>query len=47
MCGTLMAMIAPPGTVISGAESIASSFPSFHDSLRAIGARLPGAGDLE
>lgn len=47
MCGTLMALIAPPGTRIEGGESIASSFPSFHASLEAVGARLPGGGDLE
>ncbi|MFO0747706.1 MAG: 3-phosphoshikimate 1-carboxyvinyltransferase [Myxococcota bacterium] len=38
MCGSLMALIAPPGTVISGAETIATSFPTFHDALRALGA---------
>ncbi|MEZ4269461.1 MAG: 3-phosphoshikimate 1-carboxyvinyltransferase [Myxococcota bacterium] len=47
MCGTLISLLAPEGTRIEGGESIASSFPSFHSSLEAIGARLPARGDLE
>lgn len=47
MCGTLLSLLAPAGTRIEGGESIASSFPSFHASLRAIGARLPADDDLE
>lgn len=39
MCASLMALVAPAGTVIHGAETIATSFPSFHDCLRALGAR--------
>ncbi len=40
MCGSLLALAAPPGTTITGAESISSSFPSFHeclDVLRGVG----------
>ena len=40
MCGSLLALSAPPGTVVEGAESIASSFPTFHASLRALGASV-------
>ncbi len=47
MCGTLISLLAPGGTRIEGGESIASSFPSFHASLQAIGARLPVGDDLE
>jgi 3-phosphoshikimate 1-carboxyvinyltransferase len=47
MCGTLFSLLAPAGTRIEGGESIASSFPSFHSSLEAIGARLPARGELE
>ena len=36
MCGSLLALAAPAGTTISGAESIASSFPSFHACLDAL-----------
>lgn len=38
MCASLLALIAPPGTQITGAESIGSSFPSFHESLAHLGA---------
>ncbi len=37
MCASLLALRAP-GTVIRGAETIATSFPSFHDCLRSLGA---------
>ncbi len=38
MCASLLALVAPPGTEIRGAETIATSFPSFHDALAALGA---------
>ncbi|PKN58548.1 MAG: 3-phosphoshikimate 1-carboxyvinyltransferase [Deltaproteobacteria bacterium HGW-Deltaproteobacteria-14] len=38
MCANLLALVAPAGTRIAGAESIATSFPSFHACLRALGA---------
>ncbi len=40
MCSSLLAMIAPPGTEIIGAETIATSFPSFHSALVSLGARI-------
>lgn len=36
MCAELLAMLAPPGSDIRGGESIASSFPSFHETLAAL-----------
>jgi len=39
MCASLMALIAPAGTVIHGTDTIATSFPTFHDALRSLGAR--------
>jgi len=33
MCASLMALIAPEGSVVEGAEAIATSFPGFHQSL--------------
>ena len=41
MCGCLLAMIAPPGTELVGAEAIATSFPSFTACLQSLGAKLP------
>lgn len=38
MCASLMALIAPPGTRIAGAEAIATSFPSFYACLAHLGA---------
>ena len=38
MCANLLALVAPAGTRIAGAESIATSFPSFHACLRGLGA---------
>ncbi|MCC6619718.1 MAG: 3-phosphoshikimate 1-carboxyvinyltransferase [Deltaproteobacteria bacterium] len=38
MCASLLALVAPAGTVVLGAETIATSFPTFHDTLRALGA---------
>jgi len=38
MCASLLALVAPAGTRIAGAESIATSFPSFHACLRSLGA---------
>jgi len=38
MCASLLALIAPAGTIVLGAETIATSFPTFHDTLRALGA---------
>lgn len=40
MCGSLLALIAPPGTELLGGDAIATSFPSFATSLRALGAEL-------
>ncbi len=40
MCATLLSLVAPPGTVIDGAETISTSFPSFHATLRQLGAHL-------
>ncbi|MGM0576747.1 MAG: 3-phosphoshikimate 1-carboxyvinyltransferase [Myxococcota bacterium] len=40
MCGTLLSLVAPEGTTVEGAESIASSFPTFAESLRHLGALL-------
>ena len=37
MCGTLLARVAPEGTRIEGAESITSSFPTFHECLERLG----------
>ena len=37
MCASLLALRAP-GSIVRGAATIATSFPSFHDSLRALGA---------
>ena len=37
MCAVLMALIAPPGTVIDGLDAINSSFPSFFECLQALG----------
>jgi len=39
MCASLLAMIAPAGSEILGAETIATSFPTFHEALGALGAR--------
>ena len=39
MCASLMAMVAPAGTEILGADTIATSFPTFHEALMALGAR--------
>ncbi len=36
MCAFLLAAIAPPGSVVTGAASIDSSFPSFHETLEAL-----------
>lgn len=36
MCASLLALLAPPGTVIRGANAITSSFPSFHACLAAL-----------
>jgi len=36
MCAFLLARIAPDGTVIDGADSINSSFPTFHSTLEAL-----------
>ncbi|MCB9735619.1 MAG: 3-phosphoshikimate 1-carboxyvinyltransferase [Deltaproteobacteria bacterium] len=36
MCATLLGLVAPAGTVVRGASTIASSFPSFHDCLAAL-----------
>lgn len=38
MCASLLALIAPAGSEILGAETIATSFPTFHEALRALGA---------
>lgn len=38
MCASLLALIAPAGTRIDGAETIATSFPTFHKTLAALGA---------
>ena len=38
MCAALMSLAAEPGTVIRGAETIASSFPSFWSTLAELGA---------
>jgi 3-phosphoshikimate 1-carboxyvinyltransferase len=43
MCASLLALLAPAGTQITGAESIGSSFPSFHESLAHLGASSPTA----
>jgi 3-phosphoshikimate 1-carboxyvinyltransferase len=37
MCASLLALIAPKGTVIHGLEAISSSFPSFFTSLEELG----------
>lgn len=39
MCSSLLSLVAPRGTEIGGAETIATSFPTFHRSLAALGAR--------
>lgn len=39
MCASLLALIAEPGTRLSGAEAIATSFPTFYPTLEALGAR--------
>ncbi|MBL8784784.1 MAG: 3-phosphoshikimate 1-carboxyvinyltransferase, partial [Deltaproteobacteria bacterium] len=38
MCASLLALVAPAGTQIGGAATIATSFPSFHRALTALGA---------
>lgn len=40
MCSSLLAMIAPAGSEIGGAETIATSFPTFHAALVSLGARI-------
>ncbi len=39
MCAHLMALVAPPGSEIRGGEAIATSFPTFHTCLLALGAQ--------
>lgn len=39
MCASLLALIAPGGSEILGAETIATSFPTFHEALMTLGAR--------
>lgn len=40
MCGALLSMVAPGGTTWQGAQSVTSSFPSFVDTLRGMGAEI-------
>jgi len=40
MCATLLSLIAPPGSVITGTEAIATSFPTFYATMAAIGAAI-------
>ncbi len=44
MCATLLSLLAPPGSVITGVEAIATSFPTFYDVMGAIGASVVTAG---
>ncbi len=37
MCATILGLVAPAGTRVHGADTIASSFPSFYDVLRQLG----------
>ncbi len=37
MCAVLMALVAPPGTMIDGLEAVNSSFPSFFSCLKELG----------
>ncbi len=40
MCSSLLGLVAPAGSEIMGAETIATSFPSFHAALTKLGARF-------
>lgn len=42
MCATLLTLIAPPGSVVTGTEAIATSFPPFYDVMQQIGASRHG-----
>lgn len=42
MCASILGLLAPPGTQISGAQAMATSFPTFFETLAALGASSEG-----